>query len=456
MAFMDRNYLIKSSCGTAIFDRIEHLPVIDPHNHANVREIADNRNYPDAWQLFAATDHYVWEMLRKRGVPEELITGKASPREKFLALARIFPEIAGNPVYEWIHLDLRRYFGIDELLSEKSGERIYEAVNAKLATDAYRPQALLTGPLNVEAMSSTDDLIDTLEDHERANAAFGRQLVHPTWRPDKAMRIYAPGWREYMAAVANRFGMKISSLNDLFEAMRRSHDYFAERGCLASDHGLEIPVSVDVEYDFADAAFRKGLAGEGLTRAEIDGFMGAVMGQVGELNSATGWVTQLHLGAVRDVRRSLYEALGADVGGDVSDHFQPFLGALCSFLNRFDNRLKTVLYCLDPGHMATLATVARAFGGTVALGSAWWLCDTPVGMRRQLEYIGSVDVFSNFAGMVSDSRKLLSYGSRFEMFRRVLADVLGDLVDRGQLPEELVPELAERMAYSGPKRFWML
>ena len=158
MAFLGKNYLIKNQTGVNIFESIKDLPVIDPHNHANVKEIADNNCYGDAWQLFAATDHYVWEMLRKRGVKEELITGSASNRDKFLSMASVFPEIAGNPVYEWIHLDLNRYFGIEEQLSAATGEKIYNAVNAKLATDAFRPQALLTGPLNVEVMCSRKDL----------------------------------------------------------------------------------------------------------------------------------------------------------------------------------------------------------------------------------------------------------------------------------------------------------
>ena len=456
MAFLGSNYLIGNSTGLEIFDRIKGLPVIDPHNHANVREIADNGCYADAWQLFAATDHYVWEMLRKRGVPESMITGPASPRDKFLALARVFPEIAGNPVYEWIHLDLKRYFGIDEQLSAATGEKIYAAVNAKLATDAYRPQALLTGPLNVEVMCSTDDLIDKLEDHDRANAAFGKTMIRPTWRPDKAMKIFASGWRAYMDQVEKRFGMKLLSLKDLFGAVEKSHDYFAGRGCRASDHGIELPLRADYDFADADAVFRKAMAGEKLSAAECDCFMGVFMVEVGELNSKTDWVTQLHLGAVRDVRTKLFDSLGPDVGGDVSNHYQDYLPGLVTFLNRFDDRLKVVLYCLEAGHQATLATVARAFGEKVALGSAWWLNDTPIGMRRQLEYIGSTDVFSNFAGMVSDSRKLLSYGSRFEMFRRVLSDVLGGMTERGQIPMDITMDLASRMAYAGPKKFWNL
>ncbi|MBE6376235.1 MAG: glucuronate isomerase [Lentisphaerae bacterium] len=457
MAFLDDNYLISNATGLKLFDSVKSLPVVDPHNHANVKEIADNNCYSDAWQLFAATDHYVWEMMRKRGVPETHITGKnVSNEEKFLALAAIFPEVAGNPVYEWIHLDLKRYFGIDELLSGKTGKKIYDEVTAKLSTDAYRPQALLTGPLNVEAMSSTDDLIDTLEDHARANAAFGRTLIRPTWRPDKAMKIFAPAWRPYMNQVSERFGIKLNSIKDLISAFKMSHDHFAKFGCSASDHGLEYPVAADTDVREADRIFRKAMNEEALAKDEIDRFMGYVLAEAAELNSQKNWVTQLHLGAVRDVRKTLFDALGPDVGGDISDHYLNYSSALCSFLNRFDDRLKVVLYCLEASHQGTLATISRAFGAKVALGSAWWLLDTPIGMKRQLEYIGSADTLSNFAGMVSDSRKLLSYGSRFEMFRRVMSDVLGNMVERGQMPEDIAMALAERMAYSGTKKFWNL
>ncbi|MBE6391372.1 MAG: glucuronate isomerase [Lentisphaerae bacterium] len=457
MAFMGDNYLISNAAGMQLFDVVKNLPVVDPHNHANVKEIADNNCYSDAWQLFAATDHYVWEMMRKRGVPETLITGKnATPKEKFLALAKVFPEIAGNPVYEWIHLDLKRYFGIEELLCEKNGSMIYDTVTAKLATDAYRPQALLAGPLNVEVMCSTDDLIDTLEDHDRANKAFGRTVIRPTWRPDKAMKIFAPTWRAYMDQVAARFKFKLNSITDLLDAVKMSHDYFEARGCRASDHGIEIPLRADYSIADADKVFKKAMAGEKLTVEEENCFMGCFLAEAAELNSKSDWVTQLHLGAVRDVRTTLFNNLGPDVGGDISDHYLDYAPALCSFLNRFDGRLKVVLYCLEQSHQGTLATISRAFGEKVSLGSAWWLLDTPVGMRRQLEYIGSTDTFSNFAGMVSDSRKLLSYGSRFEMFRRVLADVIGAHVERGQMPMEIASGLVERMAFSGTKKFWNL
>jgi glucuronate isomerase len=216
------------------------------------------------------------------------------------------------------------------------------------------------------------------------------------------------------------------------------------------------PFSPDVARADADAIMKKAYAGKPLTKAECETYSGYILGYCAGLNSAKGWVTQLHIGAVRDIRDVLFRTLGPDSGGDVSDHMIDIVHPLGRLLNKYDGSLKSVLYCLDAGHQASLATVARAFGGNVRLGSAWWLNDTPIGMRRQLEYIGSVDLLYNFAGMVSDSRKILSYGSRFEMFRRVLCDVVGGMVERGQIPYKLSEKLVERMCYSGPKEFFGL
>lgn len=453
MAFLDDQYLLSNPAAEKIHAAVKDLPIIDAHNHANVAEIAANRNYPDPWQLFAATDHYVWEMLRKRGVPEKFITGDAAPRDKWLKMAEVFHQVAGNPVFEWIHLDLRRYLGIDKILGPDTGAEIWDEASAVLAKPEKRPLQLLD-EIGVEVMCSTDDPVDFLEEHGQVNQSAGRTLVRPTWRPDSSMNIRKKGWREYMDKLARRFNLKLKSIDDLMEALRLSHDYFDNAGCRASDHGIEAPLPANVAKEKADAVFRAAMDGKNISKDEANAFMGYILAECAELNAAKDWVFQMHIGAVRDIRDSIYNTIGPDAGGDVSNHFIDILPPLKSFLNRFDDRLKVVLYCLDPSHQPTLGTVSRAFGAKVILGSAWWLLDTPVGMRRQLEYICSVDLFANFAGMVSDSRKLLSYGSRFEMFRRVMSDTLGSMVERGQIPPAIATELATRMAYHGPKEFF--
>ncbi len=456
MAFLDDSYLITNEAGRRIFKKVAGLPVYDAHNHANMAEIAANEPYRDLWQLLAATDHYVWEIMRKCGVSEEFITGPRTPREKFGEMARIMPLAVGNPVYEWLHLDLRRCFGITDLLCSENAEKIWKAGLAELARPENRPQALLTGKLNVAAMCSTDDPADLLKEHDAVNAAVGRRLVRPTWRPDKAMNIQAAGWNAYMDKLGARFGRTIRTYDDMKALLKESHDYFAAHGCVASDHGVTMPPAEIANPAKTAQLFRRARDGETLNCQEVAAYQGSFLLDVAAMDADADWVFQYHAGAVRDVRTSLFEKLGPDVGGDVCNAAQDFLPGLVRMLNIFDNRLKTVLYTLDPVQNATLATLARAFGTRVRLGSAWWLLDTPVGMRRQLEYIGSVDTYYTFAGMVSDSRKLTSYGSRFEMFRRVLADVLGAQAERGQAPEELLTDAAVRICSTGPKEFFGL
>lgn len=453
MSFLDDKYLLESDSAVAIYNAVKDLPIIDPHNHADVAEIAANGNYSNAWQVFAATDHYVWEVMRKRGVDENSITGSATPKEKWMELARVMPEIAGNPVFEWIHLDLRRRFGITDVLCSENAERIWDEVNAKLATDDFKPLALLKA-MNVEVMCSTDDPVDTLEYHAIVNEKAGRVVIRPTWRPDKAMRIHYPGFRDYIAKLGKRFGIEIDSVEKLVEALQKSHDYFAEKGCRASDHDTPHPLPGNATLAEADVIFQRALAGETMSQADIDTYQDYLTIKVAEMDMRAGWVYQMHMCVIRDVRDTLFQSLGMDVGGDISEFYVNIAKPLCGFLNHFDDRLKLVLYSLEPCHQAALAAVARAFGKNVRLGSAWWLNDQPYGMSTQLEYIGNVDVYSCFAGMVSDSRKILSYASRFEMFRRTLSNVLGGLVLKGRMPQEIAEKIAVMMCYTEPKKFF--
>lgn len=453
MSFLDDKYLLESDSAVAIYNAVKELPIIDPHNHADVAEIAANGNYSNAWQVFAATDHYVWEVMRKRGVDENSITGSATPKEKWMELARVMPEIAGNPVFEWIHLDLRRRFGITDVLCSENAERIWDEVNAKLATDDFKPLALLKA-MNVEVMCSTDDPVDTLEYHTAVNEKAGRIVIRPTWRPDKAMRIHYPGFRDYIAKLGKRFGIEIDSVEKLVEALQKSHDYFAEKGCRASDHDTPHPLPGNATLAEADVVFQRALAGETMSQADIDTYQDYLTIKVAEMDMRAGWVYQMHMCVIRDVRDTLFQSLGMDVGGDISEFYVNIAKPLCGFLNHFDDRLKLVLYSLEPCHQAALAAVARAFGKNVRLGSAWWLNDQPYGMSTQLEYIGNVDVYSCFAGMVSDSRKILSYASRFEMFRRTLSNVLGGLVLKGRMPQEIAEKIAVMMCYTEPKKFF--
>ena len=456
MAFLDDNYLLGAETARGLYEEVRELPIVDPHNHADVAAIRANRNFSDIWAAEVATDHYVWELLRKRGVSEAAITGtELGNEEKWLTLGSVFDEFVGNPTFEWVHLDLRRCLGIEDLICSANAAKIWSRARDVLQQPEMRPQSLLK-TMKVESMCSTDDPTDLLEDHQFLQKSAVAGMIRPTFRPDRAMNIFAPDWLDYIRRLEARTGSRLKSIRDLIAALQQTHDYFAENGCVSSDHGVQVPYGFRVETEDADPVFRKALDGTRPDAAETVCYMSYLLGELAEMDAAKDWVFQLHIGAVRDVRVTLFDEIGPDSGGDVSDHLTDILTPLRALLNRFDERLKIVLYAMEPGHQATLATVCRAFGANVNLGVAWWMNDSPIGMRRQLEYIGTVDLLTNLAGMVSDSRKLLSYGSRHEIFRRVLCDVVGRLVDAGQAPLLLGEKLVRHLCYRRPKALFGL
>ncbi len=454
MAFLDENYLLTTDSAKAIYGEVGGLPILDPHNHCDVKALAEDRGFQDLWEAEAATDHYVWELMRKCGVEEALITGKeATNQEKWMALAKVFPLFAGNPTYEWIHLDLRTRLGIPLEINQENALAIWEESRRKLQTPEYSPQSLILA-MNVEAMCSTDDPADTLEYHEKLSQGRLAGRVRPTFRPDNAMNIQKETWNGYMDRLGARWNRSLQSLDDFLDVLAQAHDAMGKLGAVASDHGVLVPETFSPDRKTAEALFRKARAGEKLTAEEAALFRGFFLNEMAELDAAKGWVFQIHYGAVRDVRTSLFQKLGADVGGDVSDHNISALEPLLPLLNRFDGRLKVVLYNMNPAHNATMAMLTRAFGANVCLGPAWWLNDSYTGIRTQLELGASIDLFSNMTGMVSDSRKILSYGSRFDLYRRTLAAVLGDQVDRGQMPLAVGKMLARRLCYERPREFF--
>ncbi len=452
MSFLDDSYLIDDKIGEEIFDNIRNKPIYDPHTHADVEELVENHGWRDIWEVEAATDHYVWELMRKRGADEELITGSAPNKEKWEVLAEVFPEFAGNPTYEWVHLDLKRRFGIEKTISKETAKEIWSVTKSKLAEESFKPQPLLS-EMNVETLCSTDDPTMNLEYHERARDEVEDTNILPTWRPDKFIKIDHDSWKDWVNELGEETDQDVSTFNGFLSALEKTHDYFDQMGCLASDHGVERGVTKQVDRSRAAEVYRSGFQGSDITPEESTDFRSYLLTWFGELNKESGWVTQLHIGAVRDYRDELYESLGPDSGGDVGTQSVDFASNLKYFLNKFDGELETVLYYLDPTHLPTVATLARAFPN-VSVGAPWWFNDSPHGIEKQLEYVATVDLLANHAGMVSDSRKLMSYGSRIEVFRRSLANVLGRFVEKGQMPEEVAHDLAKTVVLSRKKELF--
>jgi glucuronate isomerase len=453
MGLIDDDYLLESDAARELYGAVEDAPIVDPHNHIDLEEVVENEPWEDLWEVQGATDHYVWQVMRKRGVPEEKVTGDASNRAKFDALAEIMPEIAGNPVYDWLHLDLKRRFGIEQPLGPDTADEIWTETKAQLAEDGMRPQAVLRD-MDVEVLCSSDDPTSELEYHERAETEVEGIDIRPTFRPDRAMKIDTPRFEAFREDLGELTDEDLSTFTGFEDALAERHAYFVEHGCLACDIGTGTdPVSRPVSEARAAAVYRKALRGENLTEEEVKDFKAYMLEFVGALNAEAGWVTQLHIGAVRDYRWDLYDELGKNAGGDVSTDDVEIVDNLDYFLDRFDGQMEIVGYVLDPNHYTSLTTVARTYPN-LSVGPAWWFNDSPHGMESQLEYVANTDLLANYAGMVSDSRKVMSYGSRFEMFRRTLANVLGRMVERGRVPEEVAEDLLVHVCYDRPKEIY--
>ncbi|RDI69764.1 glucuronate isomerase [Halopelagius longus] len=455
MGFIDEDYLLQSDAAADLYDAIADLPVVDPHNHIDVAEVVENEPWTDIWEVEGATDHYVWQLMRKRGVPEEKITGDADNREKWNALAEVCPDFAGNPTYEWIHLDLKRRFGVEKPLNAETADEIWAETKRQLADPQKRPQEILR-EMNVEALCSSDDPTSRLEYHERAETEVEGVDIRPTWRPDRALKVENAEWSTFVSELDSVTESDVEAFDGFLDALAETHEYFVDRGCVACDVGVGTdPVSKPVSRERAGGVYEKARRGDALDDAEVRDFKAFLLEYVGELNAEAGWVTQLHVGAVRDYRDALYDAVGPNAGGDVSTQDVDIVAGLDHFLDAFDGEMDIVLYTLDPTHYPSATVVARAYPN-VSVGPAWWFNDSPFGLANQLERVAAVDLLANYAGMVSDSRKLVSYGSRFEMFRRTLANVAGEMVERGQIPADNARRLVERVAYDRPKELYGL
>ncbi|MGE0453394.1 MAG: glucuronate isomerase [Vicinamibacteria bacterium] len=449
--FLRDDFLLETPLGSKLYhDVAAGLPIIDYHCHLSPELMARDHRFRSITEIWLDGDHYKWRAMRTNGVPERFCTGDASDWEKFEAWARTVPDTLRNPLYHWTHMELRRPFGVELLLSPATAREAFDRCNARLGESGFTAMGLLAG-FRVAVVCSTDDPTDTLEAHRTLAARPDpATCVYPTWRADRALAVEDPAafaaWLEKLEAVSGR---SISSWASLLDALEARHAVFHELGCRASDHGLE---RIEAEpWSDAEVAtsFEKLRAGRTLDAGEARRYQSALLHRLALLDHARGWVQQFHLGAMRNNNSRMRRRLGPDTGFDSIGDFSQ-ARSLARFLDRLDEGdqlARTILYNLNPADNELFATMIGNFQdgsvpGKLQHGSAWWFLDQLDGMRRQLDALSNMGLLSRFVGMLTDSRSFLSY-SRHEYFRRLLCTLLGDDVRRGLLPEE--PELLARL-----------
>ena len=460
--FITEDFLLFSQQAKDLYNNYaKEQPIIDYHNHLSPKEIAEDRQFDNITQVWIAGDHYKWRAMRTMGVDEKYITGDASDKEKFMAWAKTVPHTLRNPLYHWTHLELKRYFGIDELLNEESAERIYEAVNEKLRQPEYSCRGLLK-KMGVATLCTTEDPVDTLEYHQQLAKSDFEIKVSTAFRPDKAILIETGKYNSYLDELGKAAEVSITSYDDLKTALRKRIKFFHENGCRLCDHGLNSICFEEFTAEEVNTIFSKKRKGEEISELEAQKFMTSILLFLGETYHEVGWVQQFHLGALRNNNKRMLDELGPDTGWDsIGDY--PQAEKISQFLDNLDGKdklTKTILYNLNPADNAVFASMIGNFNdgsvkGKVQFGSGWWFLDQKQGIIEQLNALSNMGLVSVFIGMLTDSRSFLSF-PRHEYFRRVLCNLFGEEMESGELPNdmELVGKTIANISYHNAKEYF--
>ena len=461
-AFMDEHFLLQSGTAVDLFSHIRDLPIIDYHCHLDPKAIAENKRFRNITELWLGGDHYKWRLMRHNGVPESHITGDAPDHEKFAVWCATVADAIGSPGYHWAHMELKKYFGFDGVITAENAAEIYALCNTQIEREDFNVHNMLK-TCRVEWLATTDDPADTLEYHAEIKNQPTAPKVLPTFRPGGALEIEKPTYADYLKRLGASAGISISDWDGLKAALENRLDFFSKMDCLISDHSLEPPVfDPAATDDCAAKALKKAINGEALSQGEIDAYKTRLMSWLGGEYHKRNWVMQLHMAVQRNNNSRMLKLAGADTGFDcMSDaNFSLALARILDDMESSNALPRTVLYALNPASDDMLATMignfaGRGIRGRIQWGSAWWFNDNKPGMEKHLVTLANHGMVATFVGMLTDSRSFLSY-PRHEYFRRILANRLGEWVEKGEYPCDMnrLQKIAGDIAYYNVKNYF--
>ncbi len=461
--FLDENFLLKTKTAQRLYhDYAKEMPIIDYHCHLPQSQIAEDKQFENLTQIWLYGDHYKWRAMRTNGVDESYCTGNQPDYAKFEKWAETVPYTMRNPLYHWTHLELQRYFNIDELLSPDTAKEIYEECTAKLQTPDYTVRNLLR-KMNVRLVCTTDDPVDDLAQHRQLKEEGFEIPILPAFRPDAAMNVDNPvTFNNYIGRLEKAADVSIGSFKEFMDALKKRHDFFAANGCNVSDHGLEHIYAEDYTDAEIENIFNAVRSGKTLSGLESNQFKSYMLIQFAEWDWERGWVQQYHLGALRNNNSRKLQEVGPDTGWDSIGDFHQGKN-MSKFFSRLEgsNKLtKTILYNLNPADNELMATMIGNFNdgsiaGKVQYGSAWWFLDQKDGMTKQINALSNMGLLSRFIGMLTDSRSFLSF-PRHEYFRRILCNLFGEEIEDGELPNdtEWIGKIIRDICFNNAKQYF--
>lgn len=485
-SFMNNDFLLQTDTAKQLYHNYaSQEPIFDFHNHLSPMEIFENKSLGNLANAWLDHDHYKWRAMRAAGVPEEVITGhirkdgsvksdeerggkeavEKADYERYLAFVKTLQGCIGNPLYHWSHLELQRYFDVKEPVTEDNAKQIWDKCNALLAQPDFAPHGLLE-KMNVKALCTTDDPLDSLEYHKKLAAEWKNVKVLPSFRPDLAINAENPAYPTYISKLQEMTGIKITNIDDMIKAFGIRMDYFKSCGSVVSDHSLETDFYMPTTKDDVNYIFEKAWIGKKLSHHELAQYKGYVLQELGKLYAEKGFVMQIHIGALRDQNGAMLAAAGKNIGEDSLHDFNyasqlgAVLNGIYSGCNNSAFRIphssfpKVILYNLNPKDNETLATMAANFRNCI-FGPAWWFNDHKDGIEEQIRVFARTSVLSSYVGMLTDSRSFLSY-PRHEYFRRILCNFIGNLVENGEFPadEKLLGEMVKKISFQNSIDFF--
>ena len=461
--FIHDDYLLQNNSAKELYHNYAAvMPVIDYHCHLPPAEVADDCSWENMAQVWLGGDHYKWRSMRSNGIDERFITGDAPDREKFQKFAETMPYLLRNPLYDWSHLELKRYFGVDQLLSPATADEIWDITSEKLAQPEFTARGFMKQS-DVRLVCTTDDPVDSLEHHAAVAASdFDVQML-PTWRPDKALAIdRTEFWNNWMDKLSEVSGVCVDSPERLLEALQLRHDFFNEKGCCISDYGLERLYAEEYTENEIKDIFDKARSGSAVSSAEADKFRSALLFECIAMDCRSDWSVQVHYGAMRNNNTKMFRQLGPDTGYDsIGDwNVAQDMSRLFNRLEMSDSLPRIVIYTLNPCDNDMIGTMLGNFqrgpeAGRMQFGSGWWFNDQRDGMLRQMESLSQLGLLSRFVGMLTDSRSFLSY-TRHEYFRRILCNMLGTDMEEGRIPTDIewTGEIVKDICYRNAVRYF--